>query len=619
MGKVLKILNKILSKKQILFRFLLVWVLGLVIYRYDESQGYDLRFKLRSEQPVHNEIVIINIGKNSWDKIINPSFPSFLKSARPLSDSYFWSTPVWQKLLQTLLVEDPSVILVDLFFDRSIPLPRQVENSFKLKKVIWRAETDERFGYKRPRFSINVVKQNSMSERSMSNVALGYIYRDFDYSARRYQQASPYDYLFDIPKKVVLEHISKKISHPEKPVINYRGPLGTYPTIDITNVLNGSYPRSFFENKIILIGSNSMDKHFVTTPVNFLTRTEYYANVIDNLLNDLWIRTFGNLFYVTYLFFITFFCFFILYNFRQNLAVSFLILTGVSLISVSILAFDVYNLWLPILSPLSILILSYIILLNFLLSKSEYQTWQSQKKEESILEMNELKNNFVSLFSHDLKTPLAKIHAISDTALQLNQTNNALNLENFQKIKKEAHELDRYIQSILQVTRIEAGEFNLNITPYDINDLINECIDLLKPLSSQKNIHVDFIEEPLFPVEIDVKLIKEVILNLLDNAIKYCHEGAHITLSTVDLGDFFTIKIADNGPGIDEEDQEGIFEKFYQAKKNETSKKGTGLGLYLVRYFVEIHHGRVDMVSVLGKGSTFTVRLPYVHNDSDEY
>ena len=210
MGKVLKILNKIANKKQILFRLLLVWALGLIIYRYDESQGYDLRFKLRSEQPVDSEIVIINIGKNSWDKIINPSFPSFLKSARPLSDSYFWSTPVWQKLLKTLLSEDPSTIMVDLFFDRSIPLPRQVENSFKLKKVIWRAETDERFGYKRPRFSINIVKQNSMSERSMSNVALGYIYRDFDYNARRYQQASPYDYLFDIPKKVTLEHTGKK-------------------------------------------------------------------------------------------------------------------------------------------------------------------------------------------------------------------------------------------------------------------------------------------------------------------------------------------------------------------------------------------------------------------------
>jgi len=605
-------INKVIQNRQILFRILLVWSIGLVILRYDENQGFDLRFKLRSAQPISKDIVVINISKQSWDKIINPNFPSLLKSARPLSDSYFWSTEVWNRLLSRVLDESPSVIVVDLFFDRSVPIPRSIESAFKLEKVIWRAELDQRYGYKRPRFAIDFIQQGQMSERSLTNIALGYTFKDYDSVVRRYQGTTSIGFLNDIPKKSVTEFLDKKQTFNLKnSYINYRGPYGTYPTIEITNVLNKSYPPNFFRDKIVLIGSNSMEKHFIKTPIGYLTRTEYSANVIDNILNDLWVKFLDIKFYFVYLLTITLLCFFILYLFTQSLAIYFLILTAVSLVSISILAFDVYNLWVPILSPLSILVLSYVILLNYLLSRSEYQAWKSQKKEESILEMNELKNNFVSLFSHDLKTPLAKIHAISDVALNLNNKETSDTNENFKKIKHEAQELDRYIQSILQVTRIEAGEFNLNITPYDINELVNEAIDLIKPLANLKQINIDFHEEPLFPVEIDIKLIKEVILNLLDNAIKYCPERSLIHLETSDLGDNFSIKISDNGPGINEDEQKTIFDKFYQSKNVETNKKGTGLGLYLVRYFVEIHHGNVSLESKVGLGTSFTITLPY--------
>ena len=732
------IFSKLLETRQIFFRILLVWSIGLLILRYDESQNFDLRFKFRSPQPVSKEIVIINLSKKNWDKIINPSFPSLLKSARPLSDSYFWSTPIWNKLLGTVLNDAPSVVMVDLFFDRSIPMSRTIESTFKLQQVIWRAELDERFGYKRPRFAIDVIQKNAMSERSLTNVALGYVFKDYDNTARRYKEASKINFLHDIPKKITMEHRAmnrramnrramnrramdrqamdrqamdrqamdrqamdrqamdrqavdrqamdrqavdrqamdrqamdrqavdrqavdrlamdrqamdrqavdrqavdrravdrlamnrlamNRLKGPQNidfdtAFINYRGGTNTYPTIEITNVLNRSYPPNFFKNKIVLIGSNSMEKHFVKTPLGFLSRTEYTANVIDNILTNSWIKFLDREFYYFYLFLIALICFFILYLFTQSLAIYFLTLIGVSLVSLSILAFDVYHLWLPILSPLSILALSYVILLNFLLSRSEYQTWKSRKKEESILEMNELKNNFVSLFSHDLKTPLAKIHAISDMAMKISNQDKKGIHENFLKIKKEAKELDRYIQSILQITRIEAGNFNLNITPYDINELINECIELLQPLAGIKSIQIHFDEEPLFPVEIDVKLIKEVILNLLDNAIKYCPEGSIIKIETSDEEEQFYIKIEDNGPGIAEKEQETVFEKFYQSnqsnqsKNAQTNKKGTSLGLYLVRYFVEIHHGRVGLQSKPHQGTTFTVTLPYTQNQS---
>jgi len=602
------------KRRQLILRLLIVWSLGLFILYYDESRGFDIRFKLRSNQPVSKDIVLINISKDSWDNLIDPTMAVFLKKTKPLSDSYFWSTRVWKALLTTLNKNDPSLIMVDLFFDRSVPMSKFTESSFKLETVIWRAELSERFGYKQPRFAINIVEKNDMSELSLANVALGNIFRDYDYTARRYQELKQVSFLQDIPKKVSTRHLNKTMEIKQPAFINYRGGQNTYPTINLTDVLTESYPPNFFKNKIVLIGSNSMKRHFIKTPLGAMTRSEYNATIIDNIINDLWIKFLNPKLYYFYLFIITLACFLILYIFKQSIAIYMLILTGVSLISLSILAFDLYNLWLPIISPIAILVLSYTILLNFLLSKSEYQTWKSRKKEESVVEMNELKNNFVSLFSHDLKTPLAKIHAISDTAVSQSETSETTK-KNFLKIKKEARELDRYIQSILQITRIEAGEFNLDLAPQDINELINECIDLLSPLALVKNIYVGFDEEPLFPVEIDTKLIKEVILNLLDNAIKYCPKGSKIVLESSDDEDYCEIKISDNGPGIHDEDQKSIFDKFYQPKTNDSNKKGTGLGLYLVRYFIEIHDGTVDLKSRVGFGSTFSIRLPYVHKN----
>ena len=257
------------------------------------------------------------------------------------------------------------------------------------------------------------------------------------------------------------------------------------------------------------------------------------------------------------------------------------------------------------------MVLSYIILMNHLLSESEYSVWKAQKKEESSREMNELKNNFVSLFSHDLKTPLAKIHAISDRILQSTPKDPKSVQEEMQKIQSETKELNRYIQSILQVTRIEAGEFNLNVHPHDINELIEDCIKTMSPLAAAKNMYLDFEQEPIFAIDMDASLIKEVFLNIIDNSIKYCPEGSKIKIKTSDSDENVLIDFSDNGPGVEEQEQFAIFEKFYRSKNNPSHKKGTGLGLYLVRYFIEIHDGSVEMQSAAGQGTSFKISLPF--------
>lgn len=606
----------LLSKKQVFIRFSLVWALGLFIFTFDESDSYDLRFKLRSNQPTEQSIVIINITKSDWDIASNPSgFSSLLNSGAPLSDAYFWSTPVWKEILSGVLRDQPQVVTVDLFFDRSIPMPFFVENSFKLPKVIWRAEEDQRLSFRRPRFTINITTMGSRSVRSLLNIGLGYIYTDYDGVARRYNRGSNLTkYLKDLSEKTLTyadPGASSYLPKTERPFINYRGSRDTYTTISLNTLLSGSLPNNFFRDKIVLIGASSMDEHFVRTPVGAITRTEYLANTIDNLKNNLWIKKFSRSYYYLYLFILTALCFLVLHNFRQGLTVSSLVLLSVISTATSIILFDVFNLWLPIMSPIAIIVLSYIILMNHLLSESEYSVWKAQKKEESSREMNELKNNFVSLFSHDLKTPLAKIHAISDRILQSNPTDNQVIKNEMQKIQTETKELNRYIQSILQVTRIEAGEFNLNVHPHDINDLIEDCIATMAPLAASKNIEIEFRQEPMFAIDMDAALIKEVFLNIIDNSIKYCPEGSQITIATSDSEERVLVDFSDNGPGVDEQEQIAIFEKFYRSKHNPSHKKGTGLGLYLVRYFIEIHDGSVDMQSAAGQGTSFKISLPF--------
>lgn len=607
----------ILNQRQSFIRLLVVWLLGLLVFSYDEQNGFDLRFKLRSAQPTHKDIVVLNLTKSQWDLFSNPTYSSMLRSARPLSDSYFWSTPVWKKMLGKVLTDDPAVISVDLFFDRSIPMPWSQELEFiKLPKIIWRAEMDEKLGFRSPRFAIPMIERRRRSERSLSNIASGYVYTGYDNIARQYFKSINFIQLKDLADKTADAYrprASEYFNKTFKLFINYRGPNKTYTTIDLKTLFSRDFPKNYFKGKIVLIGSDARrNAHFIKTPVGLLTRAEYHANVIDNILNNLWIKSFSNMVYAFYLLIVALLCFLILNNFRQGLAVSCLILLTTLLTSSSIIMFDLYNIWIPIISPLSIILLSYVILMNHLLSESEYSAWTSQKKEESSREMNELKNNFVSLFSHDLKTPLAKIHAISDRIAQDNESSKVDVTSEITKIKNEAKELDRYIQSILQVTRIEAGEFNLNIIPQDINELIRSCIETLAPLAQAKNITIDFQEEPLFSIDIDADLVKEVFINIIDNSIKYCPEGSKVTIISTENDDSkVCIQFIDNGPGVPETEHSAVFEKFYRAKNADINKKGTGLGLYLVRYFIEIHDGSVDMESSPEKGTAFKISLPY--------
>lgn len=600
--------------------------LGLLVFYYDEP-NFDLRYKLRSPQPVDPNIVLVNITRDAWDEIVFPytnQDGGFFTPNQINSDSYFWSTKIWRAFLKNILRDKPKVIFVDLFFDKSTAMTWREERFFIIPEIIWRADSDSRLGFKRPRFTWAAIKSNRRSRsRYFVNIAGDNTLIDSDNVSRRFitggiNKSSIVNAPYKILDTAYPGFIEKNgLGSPSLNYINFRGGTGSYEEISFPEVLTRSFPKEYFKNKIVLIGSDAPSYHFINTPVGRINRTEYFATVIDSLLNNRWIKRLPSWNYFVYLIAISILCFFIISRYPQTISITFLILVSIILTSISIILFDLFNIWIPIISVIATILLSYVILLNQLLSESEYQTWRSQKKEESLLEMNELKNNFVSLFSHDLKTPIAKVQAIAGRLMRHPEMANEVKDE-VSKIQKETKELDRYIQSILQVTRIEAGEFNLYTVPADINDLIKNCISTMEPLAKEKGISVEFIEEPLFSIEMDSKLIREVFLNIIDNSIKYCPEGSKISIKTEETENSLIVKFSDNGPGIPKEEQEAVFEKFYRSDKEKKVKKGTGLGLYLVRYFIEIHDGSVKVESTKDSGTTFVITLPLEQNSGKD-
>ena len=144
----------------------------------------------------------------------------------------------------------------------------------------------------------------------------------------------------------------------------------------------------------------------------------------------------------------------------------------------------------------------------------------------------------------------------------------------------------------------------------DINFLIEEIANELQPLANEKQIALILDLAPLFPIDGDLQLVKEVFLNLIQNAIQYGKPKSQVFIEAVEQDNFIKVKISDQGVGISKDEIPFLFDKFYRGKNSSISQQGSGLGLYLVKYFIELHEGRIHIESVLDKGTTVTVWLP---------
>ncbi|MBL6988207.1 MAG: CHASE2 domain-containing protein [Bacteriovoracaceae bacterium] len=377
----------------------------------------------------------------------------------------------------------------------------------------------------------------------------------------------------------------------------------------------GSFPEGFFENKIVLVGSNYLSKSsdYVLTPFNKhkykTSKLMLHAEMIESLIQNKTIYPLPKT--VTYIFSIIVAIFLSLTISRVRPTKGLLITANI-LISILIVAFVLFS-FLGVWSYITHLILTvfgvYYIWVPFR-AIAEYQRRFAIQEETILLKKVEgLKRNFISLMSHDLKTPVAKIAGIADNMLQQHGESLVIR-NNTQAIIESTKELNRFITSILDLTKIESSSLNLNKSSRDINSVIETVVGNLSYEAGAKKVAINTDLGPLYPIKIDINLMIRVISNLLENAIKYSGEGSTIRVKSWDDDQWIYIKIMDNGVGIKPDDLEHIFDKFYRVKNDAShSIKGTGLGLYLVKYFVELHGGNIVASSILGEGTSFKIKL----------
>jgi len=218
---------------------------------------------------------------------------------------------------------------------------------------------------------------------------------------------------------------------------------------------------------------------------------------------------------------------------------------------------------------------------------------------------------FLSAVSHEMKTPLASIRAYAELLADGDAEDPTTREEFFQVINTQVNRLQRLVQNLLDLARIEAGMMQVNKKPVSLNDILQEAAEVVRPAAEAKSLELITELSPLFlGVCVDRDLMLQVAINLLSNAVKYTPPGGRVTLRSRLEDQNVIFQVSDTGVGLTEEECGRVFDRFYRVKRNENLAEGTGLGLALVKSIVEeLHGGHISVESTLGKGTTFTVRL----------
>lgn len=233
---------------------------------------------------------------------------------------------------------------------------------------------------------------------------------------------------------------------------------------------------------------------------------------------------------------------------------------------------------------------------------------------------NRVKSEFLATMSHELRTPLNSIIGFSD--LMIGGSVGAL--ADMQKkflgnISTSGKHLLSLINNVLDLSKIEAGKMELNYELFSAYCTIDEVKQLVSPLADKKGLKLEFVkDERLDKIYADRVRFKQILFNLASNAIKFTPQGGKVTICAHMIGSIAQFTVTDTGIGISEENKSKLFQPFMQLDSAANRKyEGTGLGLSLVKQFVEMHHGRIWFESELGKGTSFTFELPLQQNSND--
>lgn len=391
--------------------------------------------------------------------------------------------------------------------------------------------------------------------------------------------------------------------------------MDAYPSIPYHRVVTGNYPAGFFKGKLVLVGSQYISNadDFALTPFSKeeakSSKLLVHANIIQALATgrtvtpapDLLTQVLSVVIAVLLSFFIS------RVQPTKGLLITISLMLGT--FAFGYLSFVGLSMWFKLSHMILGIFVVYYIWVPFR-AIEEYQTRYTIQEEAKLLkQVDNLKQNFISLMSHDLKTPVAKIAGIADILRQQydNTPDQKRLLDNVVQATKE---LNSFITSILDLTKIESQNLTLRKESKDINKLIEGIVEKLRFEVAAQEMELETELAPLYPIQVDSVLMNRVVSNLIENAIKYSGKGKTVFVKTWDDAQWVYIEIRDNGVGIKAEDLAHIFDKFYRVKNDSSHTiKGSGLGLYLVKYFIELHNGTITATSEPGTGTAFTVKL----------
>jgi signal transduction histidine kinase len=250
---------------------------------------------------------------------------------------------------------------------------------------------------------------------------------------------------------------------------------------------------------------------------------------------------------------------------------------------------------------------------NAAMSDANKELFQANRK---IQLQTERKSAFLASMSHELRTPMNAIKGFTSLVLRREKDLSDRNRENLEKVTQASDHLLAMINDILDLSKIEEGQMDVNPEPFDMKALVTYCCATVSPLLEEKsNVKLEQdVADGIEQANTDQGRIRQMLINLLSNAIKFTDSGS-VTVKAKQEEGQLELCVSDTGKGIPQDELLTIFDEYRQVKGSDREHKGTGLGLSITKQFAELLGGSVGVESQVGKGSTFTVRVPVVYKE----
>lgn len=252
------------------------------------------------------------------------------------------------------------------------------------------------------------------------------------------------------------------------------------------------------------------------------------------------------------------------------------------------------------------------------LSRALTYAVERQQLRRAELELTKMKEDFIANVSHQLRTPVHSIHGFLDLLVGDKVADPEVQREFLTLAARDANRLLALVDDLLRVARMESGQFEIELQPFDLANLLSTTLEAVRPVAAEADVTVELVTDGALWIDGDPHWLHQAVVNLVENAIKFSASGATVHVRGRAEDGCAEVSVTDRGPGIPAELWPDIFTKFFQASTpQKRSGSGSGLGLFIAKQIVESHGGVINVTSKPGEGSTFWFTIPLVHAAAD--